>query len=313
VLIDGCPAGLALAPDDLARDLARRRGGKAGTTTRVEADVPRLWSGVHDGSTTGAPILILFENRDADPSAYDAIRERPRPGHADLIARQKFGGYADHRGGGHFSGRLTVGLVAAGAIARKLLDECAIAARVTAAGGRGDPVAEATRAAAEQDSVGGLVECRASGLPAGLGEPFFDSLESALAHAALAIPGVKGIEFGAGFAAAQMRGSEHNDAILDRDGRTATNHAGGINGGISNGNELVFRIAVRPTASIGQPQRTVDLATGERTELRTTGRHDACIALRVPVVLECTTALVLADAMLLAGRLPRVIGKEVPR
>lgn len=313
VLIDGCPAGLPLAADDLAAELARRRGGGPGTTARVERDSPLIWSGVHEGRTTGSPLLILFENRDVDSSSYDAIRDRPRPGHADLTARQKYGGFADHRGGGHFSGRLTAGLVAAGAIARKLLTPCAIAAQVIEVGGRADAVAAATEAAEQADSVGGIVECRATGLPAGLGEPFFDSLESVLAHAAFAIPGVKGIEFGAGFAAARMRGSEHNDPILDATGRTASNHAGGINGGISNGNELLFRIAVRPTASIGREQRTVDLASGAPARLQIEGRHDACIALRVPVVLEGVTAIALADALALAGRLPRVIEEEVRR
>lgn len=313
VLIDGCPAGLPLAPADLEPLLARRRGGAPGTTARVEADDPQLYSGVHAGRTTGSPLLILLANRDVDSGAYAAVRDRPRPGHADLTARQKYGGFADHRGGGHFSGRLTAGLVAAGAVARKLAAPIEIGARVLEAGGRPDATAAAAAAAAERDSVGGIVECVATGLPAGLGEPFADSLESLLAHAVFAIPGIKGIEFGAGFAAARMRGSAHNDPILDVAGRTATNHAGGINGGISNGNPLVFRVAVRPTASIDRPQATVDLASGAATTLALGGRHDACIALRVPPVLEATTAIVLVDLLLRAGRLPRVYEKEDQR
>jgi chorismate synthase len=194
---------------------------------------------------------------------------------------------------------LTVGLVAAGALAKRLLAPARVAARLLEAGGRGDVAAAVAAAAAAGDSVGGLVECRVAGLPAGLGEPFFDSLESLLAHGLFALGGVRGIEFGAGFAAARMRGSECNDPILDAAGRTGTNHAGGVNGGLTNGNELVFRLAVKPTSSISLPQRTVDVRTGEPVELRVPGRHDACHALRLPVVVEAVSALVLADLALI--------------
>lgn len=307
ILLDGVPAGLPLDAGAFGPDLERRRGGSApGTTPRREDDGPLLRSGVHEGRTTGAPLLILFENRNTDASAYEALKATPRPGHADLVALRKFGGFADMRGSGHFSGRLTAGLVAAGVVAKKLLAPAQVRARLLEAGGREDVERAVQEAMAAGDSVGGLVECRVEGLPAGLGEPFFDSVESLLAHAAFAIPAIKGIEFGDGFQACRLRGSQVNDPILDARGRTATNHAGGINGGITNGNELVFRVGVKPTSSIRAAQRTVDLRTEELATLTVAGRHDACIALRVPVVLEAVTACVLADLMLQEARLPRV-------
>jgi chorismate synthase len=306
VLIDGAPAGLPLAGEDFRPDLARRKGGVRGTTARREHDLPLLKSGVLEGRTTGAPILILFENRDINSEAYVKLLDTPRPGHADLVARQKFGGFNDFRGGGHFSGRLTAGLVAAGVIAKKLLKEVDIQARLIEAGGCKDIETAIVRALEQGDSVGGIVECRVRGLPAGLGEPFFNSAESLLSHAAFSIPAVKGVEFGAGFAACGMRGSECNDEILTPEGRTKTNHAGGIHGGITNGNELVFRVAVKPTSSIRMTQRTVSLKTGKAVKVTVEGRHDACIALRVPVVLEAVTAMVLADLMLQEQRIPRL-------
>ena len=227
--------------------------------------------------------------------------------------RSEFGGFNDPRGGGHFSGRLTAPLVAAGVVAKKMIAPVRVQARLAEAGGRTGrrEIGEAVAAAAsEGDSVGGIVECRIAGLPAGLGEPFFDSAESLLAHAAFSIPGIKGIEFGAGFEAARMRGSAFNDPILDRRGRTATAHAGGIYGGLTGGGEIVFRTAVRPAASISKPQRTIDLKTGRPAVLRVGGRHDACFALRVPVVVEAAAAIVLADLMLIAGRISRIAGRR---
>ncbi len=291
VLVDGCPAGLPLTQRDFRSDLGRRKPGRAGTTARRESDTPRLSSGVTAGRTNGAPILITFENKDVRRQAYAGLRETPRPGHADLVAMAKYGGFADLSGGGHFSGRLTVGLVAAGVIAKKLIAPVTVASRLLSVGGS-ERVDEAVAAAlAAGDSIGGLVEGRATGLPAGLGEPFFDSVESILSHLLFAIPGVKAIEFGDGFAAAAMSGSEYNDRYIGRKGRTKTNHCGGINGGVANGNDLVFRIAVRPAASI---------------RLNVPGRHDACIALRVPVIVESVAAVALADLMLLEQRIPRV-------
>ena len=259
-----------------------------------------------EGRTTGAPILVSFENADVDSSAYRELRHRPRPGHADLVARHKFGGFADWRGGGHFSGRLTVALVAAGVIAKKVLPKVRFAARVLEVGGDPDLEAAIARAEHEQDSIGGVVELRVDGLAAGLGEPFFDSAESVLAHAALAIPGVKAIEFGAGFACARMRGSEYADAILDRAGRTATNHAGGVNGGITNGNPLCLRVAVRPPSSSAAELSTVDLRRGRPVRMVPRGRHDRCVALRVPVCLEAAAAIALADLALVAQEASRV-------
>jgi chorismate synthase len=306
VVLDGCPAGLPLAEADLGPDLERRKAGRPGTTARTEPDAPEILSGTFEGRTTGAPILIRFANQCADPGAYDAIRTTPRPGHADLTAWMKFGGWNDHRGGGHFSGRLTVGLVAAGAVAKKIIAPVRVAARLTEAGGSADVEAAVAKAVAEGRTIGGLVACEAADVPAGLGEPFFDPVESLLAHALFAIPAVKGVEFGAGFAAAGLTGDVMNDPIVAADGRTLTNNSGGAGGGITNGNPLVFRVAVKPAASIGRPQRTVDLRTGRPAEVAASGRHDACIALRVPVVVEAVTAVVLADLLLLEQKRPRV-------
>ena len=308
ILLDGCPAGLALDPAEFLADLERRRGGGApGTTPRREDDLPLIQTGLLRGRTTGAPILILFENRQVDSSAYEAIKSTPRPGHADWVALKKYGGFADMRGSGHFSGRLTTALVAAGVVAKKLLGTAKVTARLLEAGGSADIEGAVRDAMKVGDSVGGIVECRVTDLPAGLGEPFFDSVESLISHGVFAIPAIKGIEFGDGFGACRLRGSEVNDALEDAQGHTRSNHAGGINGGITNGNELVFRVAVKPTSSIRAPQRTLDLATGQPTQLSMGGRHDACIALRAPVVVEAVTAAVLADLMLQEGLLPRVV------
>jgi chorismate synthase len=307
VLVDGCPAGLPLAPADFEADLERRRAGRRGTTPRREPDRPDIGSGVLEGRTTGAPLLIRFANEAADPSAYDRFRTTPRPGHADFTARTKFGGWNDGRGGGHFSGRLTVGLVAAGVLAKKCIEPVRVSARLVEAGGGADIEAAVERALAEERTIGGLVACEATGVPAGLGEPFFDSVESLLAHILFAIPAVKGVEFGAGFALARMTGAAANDPFVGTDGRTETNHAGGVNGGITNGNPLVFRVAVKPTPSLPTPQRTIDLATGQPAEVTGAGRHDTCIALRAPVVVEAAAALVLADLLLLEQKRPRVL------
>ena len=310
VLIDGCPPGVPLTVGEFAADLARRRGGRRGTTARVEEDVPEILSGLFNGRTTGSPLLMLFRNRDAQPGAYGDLVHTPRPGHADWTAWFRSGGFNDPRGGGHFSGRLTVAVVAAGVVAKKLIAPAEVQAHLIEAGGSTDIDTSVERARADGDSIGGLIECRASGVPPGLGEPFFDSLESLISHAVFAVPAVKGIEFGAGFAAARMRGSEMNDVILDVSGRTASNHAGGINGGLSNGNEIVFRVAVKPASSIAKPQRTVDLETGNAVEIRIGGRHDACIALRVPVVIEAATAIVLADAQRIADHSAQRAGAQ---
>ncbi len=307
ILIDGVPAGLPLCDEDFEKDNERRRSGAKGTTPRKEADKVKILSGVFNGTTTGAPVLLLFENTNTRSSDYSKFTAIPRPGHADFTSSVKFGGFNDYRGGGHFSGRLTLGIVAAGVIAKKLLNNITINASLIEAGGMKDIEGAVNTALQEGDSIGGIIECRVSGLPAGLGEPFFDSVESLISHIIFAIPAIKGIEFGSGFSAAGMKGSEHNDNIISPEGKTETNHAGGINGGLTNGNELIFKIAVKPTSSISGTQRTINMQTKEMTDLQVEGRHDTCIALRVPVVAEAATAIVLADLMLLENKIQRII------
>jgi chorismate synthase len=312
VNIDGCPAGLPLTVDDFLVDIERRKGGtQKGTTPRKEDDLPIFKSGLFNDKTTGAPITIIFENKNTRSGDYEKLRDFPRPSHADFVAHDKFGGYEDYRGGGHFSGRLTVCLVAVGVIAKKLLqyENSTVAASILEIGGEKDLEKGLQKAIDAKDSIGGIVECRAK-VPTRLGEPFFDSVESLISHAVFAIPAVRGIEFGTGFAAARMFGLEHNDAIVDTNGTTRTNHAGGIVGGITNGNELVFRIAIKPTASTPKEQDTLNWKTGEVDTFSVKGRHDLCIALRVPVVLESVTAMVLVDLMMMEQKLNRLVTPE---
>ncbi|MGZ5190979.1 MAG: chorismate synthase, partial [Flavisolibacter sp.] len=266
------------------------------------------------------PLTIIFENKNTRSADYDKIKAIPRPGHADFVAHKKFDGNEDYRGGGHFSGRLTVCLVAAGVIAKKLLGlsspsprgegrgEAAISvlAQVVEVGGEKDIEAGLQKAIDAKDSVGGIVECTVKNIPIGLGEPFFDSIESLISHAVFSIPAIKGIEFGAGFAAAKMFGSVHNDPILGDDGKTKTNHAGGIVGGISNGNDLVFRVVVKPTSSTPKDQESWNWDSKQVESFSVKGRHDLCIALRVPPVLEAVTAIVIADMMLLEQKVKRI-------
>jgi chorismate synthase len=316
LVIDGCPAGLKLTVEDFLADMERRKGGvQKGTTPRQEDDIPIFKSGLFNDRTTGAPITILFENKNTRSSDYEKQRAVPRPGHADFVAHQKFGGFEDYRGSGHFSGRLTVALVAAGVIAKKLLkgsesrDQSSINIQSTILeiGGEKDLDKGLQKAIDAKDSIGGIIECRADGIPVGLGEPFFDSAESLISHIAFAIPAVRGIEFGTGFPAAKMFGSQHNDAIEQATGKTRTNHAGGIVGGITNGNDLVFRIAIKPTSSTPKEQQTLNWETGQVESFSVKGRHDLCIALRVPVILEAVTAIVLADLMMLEQKISRLV------
>ena len=300
-IVDGCPAGIKLSLEDLERDLVRRRSGAAGTTERHEADTPEFLSGVFQGRSTGSPICIVMRNADTRSSDYEDFKRVPRPGHADFTSRHKYGGFSDPRGSGHFSGRVTAGLVAAGAVAKRILVGLTFETRVLEAGGRADIAAAAAEAKAAGDSIGGIVEIRVNGLPPGLGEPFFDTAESLIAHALFAVPAVRGVEFGDGFAAARMRGTEHNDPFIARSGKTSKNGAGGINGGITNGNELVIRVAVKPASTVSAPQKTLDFESGEETILAPGGRHDACIALRAAVVLEAACAIALADLALQEG------------
>ena len=304
VTIDGVPAGIPVSEDDFEADLARRRSGAAGTTPRKESDAPHIVSGVYRGYTTGAPLTVEFLNENTRSGDYSSLETHPRPSHADWVAMKKYHGYNDPRGGGHFSGRITLALVAAGVVAKKILGEgVKFTTEITEIGGCADKerfgeIIEHARM--EQDSVGGVVECRAEGVAAGLGEPFFDSAESLIAHLLFSVPAVKGVEFGSGFAAARMRGSEHNDPIVDAEGHTATNHAGGIVGGITNSNAIVVRAAVKPTASISREQQTYNCADGRIETLVIKGRHDVCITLRAAVVVEAATAIALADLSLRA-------------
>lgn len=327
VVIDGALPGMPLSSRDFTRDIFRRKSGAVGTTPRAEADVPEILSGVYRGRTTGAPLAILFRNSDVQSDDYGLFAEVPRPGHADYTADIKSGGFNDPRGGGHFSGRLTLPIVAAGVVAKKMC-LCSVSAELIEVGGVSREAAMASAsvadigedgylpdctvwkevidsAIAEKDSLGGVVECRITDIPAGRGEPFFDSVESLISHAVFSIPGVRGIEFGDGFAASRMKGSEHNDPFGKR-GRSfgvngnlkavpLRNGAGGVNGGISNGNPVVFRVAFKPTSSIGKVQETFDLHSGKMVKLKVPGRHDVCFALRTPPVVEAMAAIVMAD------------------
>ena len=304
VTIDGVPAGIALAESDFEADLARRRAGAAGTTPRKESDAPHIVSGLYRGFTTGAPLTVEFLNENTRSGDYASLASHPRPSHADWVAMKKFHGYNDPRGGGHFSGRITLALVTAGVVAKKILGSgVTFHTDIIEIGGSADKerfadIIESARM--DRDSVGGVVECRAEGVAAGLGEPFFDSAESLMAHLLFSVPAVKGVEFGSGFAAARMRGSEHNDPIIDAEGHTSTNHAGGVVGGITNGNAIVVRAAVKPTASISREQLSFNCASGQVDSLVIKGRHDVCITLRAAVVVESAVAIALADLTLRA-------------
>ena len=304
VTIDGVPAGIALAESDFEADLARRRAGAAGTTPRKESDAPHIVSGIYRGFTTGAPLTVEFLNENTRSGDYASLASHPRPSHADWVAMKKFHGYNDPRGGGHFSGRITLALVTTGVVAKKILGSgVTFHTDIIEIGGSADKerfadIIESARM--DRDSVGGVVECRAEGVAAGLGEPFFDSAESLMAHLLFSVPAVKGVEFGSGFAAARMRGSEHNDPIIDAEGHTSTNHAGGIVGGITNGNAIVVRAAVKPTASISREQMSFNCASGQVDSLVIKGRHDVCITLRAAVVVESAVAIALADLTLRA-------------
>ncbi|HEY1794001.1 MAG TPA: chorismate synthase [Opitutaceae bacterium] len=326
VVVDGCPAGMPLAEADIQADLDRRKPGQSRIVTqRKEGDVVEILSGVHEGRTTGSPVSMMVRNADARSRSYDQMREKFRPSHADFTYHAKFG-FRDHRGGGRSSARETIGRVAAGAIARKILASAGpfeirafvtrvqdiampdpavfpTVAEVDATPVRcPDPQVAAAmirrieEARSDGDSVGGLVHCRIRGVPAGLGEPVFDRLEADLAKAMLSLPATKGFEIGSGFAGTFMRGSEHNDAFIPKEGRvgTETNRSGGIQGGISNGEEIYFNVAFKPVATIMKPQRTVDVS-GKPAELTAEGRHDPCVLPRAVPIVEAMAALVIVD------------------
>ena len=333
VVVDGLPAGEAIDLEELDCFLDRRRTGKNRlSTARKESDVPVFLSGLENGVTCGAPLCAVIENSDQHSSDYRELRDKPRPGHADYTAYVKWKGQADMRGGGHFSGRLTAPLCVAGGIAKQILARRGVyvGAHLWSVGTERDtpfplrPTRELFESVAAKpfpvlddqagermqalilearqnlDSVGGVIECAATGMPAGLGDPMFGGVENRLAAALFGIPAVKGVEFGDGFASARAHGSENNDPFAEEDGHvvTETNHAGGILGGITNGMPIVLRTAVKPTASISRPQRTVSLSAGENTDLVIHGRHDPCIAHRAVPVVEAVTAAVLLDLLL---------------
>ncbi len=307
IVIEDVEKGIPLSVTDFSEDIDRRRPGAKGTTSRIETDVPEIVSGVRDGVTDGSPLRIEFVNSDVRQSDYGGFLNVPRPGHADYVTHlQRYGVESSREfpavtGGGMFSGRMTLALVAAGVVAKKVLrrtlDNVRIHAELAEVGGASDKSAWHAlldRAVAEGDSLGGVVECHVEGLPPGLGEPFFDSVESLVSHAVFSIPGVRGIEFGDGFRASAMRGSEHNDPF-GTDGRLMKNGAGGVNGGLTNGNDLFFRVAFKPTPTIRKPQTTWDFARKCLVELSAGGRHDVCFALRTPVTVEAMTAVVLCN------------------
>jgi chorismate synthase len=338
IVVDGCPAGLPITEADIQQEVERRRPGAAGTTERWEPDRVEIISGVYDGHTTGASICMLSWNKDIDSGVYKKNRFALRPGHADYTAFVKYGGFNDFRGGGRFSGRITLAYVMAGAIAKKLIGRLGIDvfAHVVEIGGVkaraqelaaikesagknplwcADPEAvdKMTRlieqARQEKDSLGGIIEGIAVNLPAGLGEPVFDNFDGELSKALFAIPAVKGVEFGAGFAVAGMKGSQNNDLYDIKDGRIVarTNNAGGVLGGISTGMPVIVRVAIKPTASIAKSQETVDIQNMAKTDLAVTGRHDTCIVPRAVPGVEAMMAVTICDFVLQTGLIPRVL------
>lgn len=300
VIIDGMKPGVFFDQNLLNQDLDRRKAGAIGTTKRIEADIPIVTSGIFNGHTTGAPIHVMFENNNTKSEDYQNLLKQPRPGHADFTGYQKYKGFNDNRGGGHFSGRLTTTIVAAGSFAKMMLDFDFKTKLVQVGTLKDISKLDSYLESVSQsfDSVGGIIEVRVNKLPVGLGEPFFDSVESKISHILFSIPAVKGVEFGVGFKGIAMYGSSFNDLIIDRSGKTGTNHNGGINGGITNGNELVVRVFVKPASSIFLPQETFNFETNEVKTLKIQGRHDACIARRAVVVLENAVAIALADLYL---------------
>lgn len=301
VRIDGVPQGIALSEEDFETDLSRRRASAKGTTARHEKDIPIIKTGLSGGVTTGDTLEIVFVNGDTRSSDYSQFEQHPRPSHIDFVARAKYGNEVDLRGSGQFSGRMTALLVAAGVVAKKIVGGVEYSTSIVEIGGSRNPeefqqIIE--NAMHDCDSVGGVIECCAKGVRVGLGEPFFDSAESIIAHLLFSVPAVKGVEFGSGFEGVRLRGSERNDRFVDGEGHTATNNEGGINGGITNGNDLVVRVAIKPTPSIAHEQMTYNKALGEVTPLVIKGRHDACIALRAAVVVESVVAIALAELVL---------------
>lgn len=298
VLIDGCPPGLGLSEEDFTDDILRRKSGAKGTTPRIESDKVNILNGIFNGHTSGSPLHLHFSNENIRSKDYSKFQSTPRPGHADFVSNKKYSGFNDPNGGGQFSGRMTLPIVAAGVIAKKILKDVEFKADLIETGGSSNIQEALDKAISENDSIGGIIQLVVNGLPVALGEPFFDSVESLIAHLMFSIPAVKGIEFGSGFEAARMKGSAHNDNFIREDGSTDSNNAGGINGGLTNGNQLILRVAVKPTSSISKEQKTMNMKSGQLEDLKVTGRHDVCIALRFPVIVEAVASIVLADLLL---------------
>jgi chorismate synthase len=340
VVVDGCPAGLPLSEDDFQEELDRRIPAEPKIVSgRVEKDFAKILSGVFNGFTTGAPIALTVENKETQSSDYEAIKDSPRPGHSDYPARIKYGGFNDYRGGGRFSGRVTVALIMAGTIAKKLLGRYDIDVlaytqsigtvksdkKFTATEIRKNKNAAATRcpdlacaekmeeaiinARKEGESLGGVIECIALNMPAGIGEPLFDALDADLAKALFGVPAVKGVEFGAGFRAAEMIGSQNNDAFLLKNGKvvTSTENAGGILGGLSSGMPIMIRVAIKPTPSIAKEQKTVNLSSMENAAINVKGRHDPCVVPKAVPAIEAAVAITLADHLIRSGFMPKVL------
>ena len=343
VVVDGCPAGLPLSEADIQVELDRRIPAQPKIVSgRIEKDVAKILSGIFNGFTTGAPIALIVENKEIDSSDYEAIKDLPRPSHADYPARVKYGGFNDYRGGGRFSGRVTVALIMAGAVAKKLLSrfDVDVLAYTRAVGKvktdknfsseeiRKNRYTAATRcpdlacaermeeaivtARKEGDSLGGIVECIALNVPVGVGEPLFDSLDADLAKALFNVPAVKGVEFGLGFRVAELKGSESNDPYIMQSGKVATltDNMGGILGGLSTGMPIMIRVAIKPTPSIGKEQKTVNLSTMENASLSIKGRHDPCVVPKAVPAVESAVAITLADHMIRAGLIPKVLERQ---
>lgn len=344
VVIDGCPAGLPLTKSDIQNELNKRLPSKQEIiSSRREKDVVELLSGIYEGFTTGAPICALVWNKEVISADYDLIKDKPRPGHADYPARIKYMGFADYRGGGRFSGRITVAFIIAGAIAKKLLDFFGVeilaytskigkvklqknlslenirentyesSVRCPDLDLSKEMVETILKAKNEGDSIGGIIECISLNLPVGVGEPIFDSLDADIAKMLFDIPAVKGVEFGLGFKTSELRGSENNDSYYSKNGEigTITNNSGGILGGLTSGMPLVIRLAIKPTPSISKKQKTVDLSTLDETSISIKGRHDSCIVPKAVPVVEAAVAFVLVDHLIRGGFISKVLGVEV--
>jgi chorismate synthase len=343
IIVDGVPSGLPLNEEEIKTELKKRKPGQSEiTSAREEEDEPKIISGVFKGKTTGAPICILIENKDKDSSVYEKYKDYLRPSHADYSSLKRYGGFADYRGSGRFSGRITAGLVMAGKIAKKILErkEIYIFAYTKSIGNivddntyhidslekyvfereKNDVRTIDTNKALQmkkliletknqKDSIGGIIKCVTINMPAGIGSPFFETLEGNISKAIFSIPSVKGIEFGAGFEAARMKGSEHNDPWRIKEGTiiTSKNDSGGVIGGISIGMPIEFQVAIKPTPTIGKPQKTVNINSKENDQIKVSGRHDPCIVPRAIVIVEAMTAITLVDSLLIQGRIPRVL------